>query len=69
MTNDDMARVAEILRKQLRASAPEFYRFTWSLVFDLFRDFELWFSKTDPDFLPNRFYELVFGEYPVDLYG
>jgi hypothetical protein len=53
----------------LRASAPEFYRFTWSLVFDLFRDFELWFSKTDPDFLPNRFYELVFGEYPVDLYG
>lgn len=69
MTDDDMARVASILRRQLRAAPPETYRFTWELVFGLHSDFDIWFSGTDPDFLPDRFRNLVFEDYPIELYG
>lgn len=69
MTDDQMTRIAEILRKQLRASPPETYRFVWETVFNLYADFDIWFSATDPDFLPDRFFNLIFEDYPVELYG
>lgn len=69
MTDEEMTRVAEFLRKQLRASPPERYTVTWGVVFDMYSDFDFWFSSSDPDFLPNRFYNLVFEDYPAELYG
>lgn len=69
MTDDDMARVAGILRKRLRAATPEQYRFTWDLVWELYVDFDIMFSGMEPDFLPEQFRELIFEDYPVELYG
>lgn len=67
--NEDAARVAEILRRQLRAAIPEHYRFTWELVWEMHTDFSDLFSSKDPEFLPERFRELIFEDYPVELYG
>lgn len=64
-----MTKVAEILVRQLRLASPETYRFRRAVVHELYRDFSGWFAEIDPDFLPLRFYALVFGEYPEDLYG
>jgi hypothetical protein len=69
LTDDDMAKVAELLRKQLHRATPEQYRIRREFVHDLYLDFTLWFAETDPDFLPVRFYALVFEDYPAELYG
>lgn len=69
MTNDDTARVAEILKRQLRVATPETYAFQRAIVRDVYWDFLRWFEATNPDFLPDRFEDLIFGEYPADLYG
>jgi len=69
VTDDEMARVASILRRQLRAASPETYRFTWELVFNLYADFDTWLSGMDPEFLPDRFYNLIFEDYPIELHG
>lgn len=64
-----MAKIAELLKRQLRAAVPENYTLTRAIVYELFADFTLWFSETDPDFLPRNFYELIFEDYPAELYG
>lgn len=69
MTDDDMAKVAEILRRQLAGATPEEYSFIRGVVTDLYVNFEVWFSESDPDFLPDRFHNLIFDGYPADLYG
>lgn len=69
MTDDEMTRVAGILRKQLRAAPPEQYRFTWELVFQIYADLDSWFGGTDVDYMPEAFHRLVFEDYPIELYG
>jgi hypothetical protein len=64
-----MTRIAEILRKQLAGASPEDYWYVRRTVFKIFRDFESWFSQTDPDFLPISFHNLIFEGYPYDLYS
>lgn len=69
MTDEEMTRVAEILRKQLRAAPPEHYRYTWETIFQIYADLDSWFGGTDVDYLPEAFHRLIFEDYPVDLYG
>lgn len=69
MTDDDMTKVAEILRRQLHGATPEQYTFIRGVVFDIYVNFDTWFSDTDPDFLPDRFHDLIFEGYPVNLYN
>ena len=69
MTDDDMAKVAEILRKQLAGASPEDYWHVRRTVFKVFREFDSWFTQADPDFLPDRFHDLIFECYPYGLYG
>lgn len=69
MTDDEMAKTAEFLRRQLRAATPERYTIVREIVYDLYADFCLWFSETDPDFLPRRYHDLIFEDYPAELYG
>lgn len=64
-----MTRIAEILRRQLNGATPEEYTFTRGNVFDIYVNFDTWFSETDPDFLPDRFHDLIFEGYPPDLYS
>lgn len=68
MTDEEMAKTAEILRKQLSGATPEDYWYVRRTVFRVFRGFESWFSSEDPDFLPDRFHNLIFEGYPYDLY-
>lgn len=69
MTGDDITKVADILRRQLNGATPEQYLFVRGFVFDLYVNFDTWFCATDPDFLPDRFFNLIFEDYPTDLYG
>jgi hypothetical protein len=69
LTDEQMTRIAEILKRQLRAATPETYEFQRAIVMDIHWDFRRWFTATDPDFLPDRFEDLIFGEYPTNLYG
>lgn len=69
MTDDEMAQVAWFLRRQLLLATPETYTFVRTLVQDMHGDFSRWFRTKDPDFLPDQFEELIFGDYPENLYG
>ena len=69
LTDEQMARVARILIRQLRLATPETYAHQRGMVMDLHHDFRVWFQEVDPDFLPERFFNLIFEEYPEDLYG
>lgn len=69
MTDDEMTRVAAILRKRLRAATPEQYRAVWETVFEIYADLDTWFGGTDVDYLPETFHELIFEDYPAELYG
>jgi len=68
VTDEEMTRVAEILRKQLHGATPEEYPFIRETVWYIYVNFHAWFLE-DPDFLPDRFQELVFEGYPADLYS
>lgn len=68
MTDEEMTRVATILRRQLAGATPEEYLFIRGAVTDLYVNFDTWFSE-DPDFLPDRFHDLIFEGYPPDLYS
>lgn len=69
MTDGEMTWIAEILRRQLYMAVPERYTVTRAFVYDIYAEFSLKFSDTDPDFLPVGFHALIFEDYPPDLYG
>lgn len=64
-----MAKIAEFLRRTLRGASPERYTVSREIVYNLYAEFALWFSERDPDFLPDRFHNLIFEDYPAELYG